>query len=51
MYERGCAAAVGACTAALPLTGANVAWLVVAGVTVLLAGIALVRLMPRRRSA
>jgi hypothetical protein len=51
MYTRGCAAAAAGCTATLPLTGVNIGWSVVAGATLLIAGLALIRLAPmiRRR--
>ncbi|MGW5669793.1 hypothetical protein [Micromonospora sp. NPDC003776] len=51
MYNRGCAAAAAGCTATLPVTGVSLTWSVVAGATLLIAGLALVRLAPvmRRR--
>lgn len=49
VYGRGCAAAAAGCGAALPVTGVNTAWLVVAGVTLLLCGVAVLRMLPRGR--
>lgn len=51
MYTRGCAAAAAGCTATLPLTGVSIGWSVIAGSTLLIAGLALIRLAPviRRR--
>ncbi|MBY8872366.1 hypothetical protein K7640_10995 [Micromonospora sp. PLK6-60] len=51
MYTRGCTAAAAGCTATLPLTGVSIGWSVIAGATLLIAGLALVRLAPviRRR--
>lgn len=40
----------GAAGGALALTGFNTFWTAVAGVTLLLAGIALIRLAPKRRT-
>lgn len=52
MYARGCTAAAAGCTATLPVTGISLGWSVIAGATLLIAGLALVRLAPvvgRRR--
>ncbi|WP_158554031.1 hypothetical protein [Micromonospora deserti] len=51
MYSRGCAAAAAGCTATLPVTGLSIGWSIVAGATLLIAGLALIRLAPviRRR--
>ncbi|HEX5595190.1 MAG TPA: hypothetical protein VFX61_04070 [Micromonosporaceae bacterium] len=52
MYQRGCAAAAAGCSATLPTTGLSIAWSLVAAATLLLAGMALLRLVPnigRRR--
>lgn len=49
MYGRLGAAAVGSGAASLPVTGFSIGWMVVAAVTVLLAGVVLIRLAPRRR--
>lgn len=51
MYERGCAAAAAGCTGGLAVTGWNVTWTVVAGVTLVLVGALIVRLVPRRAGA
>ncbi|MEV4544710.1 hypothetical protein [Micromonospora echinaurantiaca] len=47
MYNRGCAAAAAGCSATLPTTGVSITWSLVAGVTLLIAGMALLRLAPR----
>lgn len=49
MYERGCAAAAAGCSATLPVTGMNVGWAIVAGATLLIAGLAVMRLVPAVR--
>lgn len=49
MYERGCAALAAGCGITLPITGGSVTWVLIGGVTILLAGIALLRLLPRRQ--
>lgn len=51
MYGRIGAAAVGGGAATLPVTGFSIGWMIVAGVTLLLAGVVLVRLLPRRRAS
>lgn len=47
MYGKGFTAA-GSGTAALAYTGFNTAWTILAGVMLLLAGVALVKLVPRK---
>lgn len=49
MYTRGCAAVAAGCSGGLALTGMNVVGAVIAGVTLLVAGIAILRLVPRGR--
>ncbi|MBM0255460.1 hypothetical protein [Micromonospora sp. 4G55] len=46
MYQRGCAAAAAGCSATLPLTGVSIGWSLIAGTTLLIAGLALLRLAP-----
>jgi LPXTG-motif cell wall-anchored protein len=48
MYGGAAAGGAGAAGAMLPLTGFNVIWFVVAGFTLVSAGLAIMRLMPRR---
>jgi hypothetical protein len=50
MYQRGCAAAAAGCSASLPVTGVSITWSLVAGATLLIAGMALLRLAPSIRS-
>ena len=50
MYVKAGAAAAAGGAATLPVTGYNLAWAVIFGVTLLVAGVALMRLVPRRRN-
>lgn len=50
MYGRGCAAAAAGCSATLPVTGVSLGWSLVAGVTLFVAGMALLRLVPSARA-
>ena len=50
MYDKALVSGGAASLAMLPVTGFNVLWLVIAGFALLMAGGALLRIMPRKRS-